>query len=234
MDFFNFPKEWLKNRYLAKEKVYTHIPTLTEKRKKLFVQCVESIRIMYVIDMKNSRIPEYVSEEKSYKEIDVLQVEMRNIEKSDDILKLLHVSIPKSTVIVLQYKSEQCISIADKIIMNNGKVKLDAMYTSMWRNHNDELWQSLDYTTYERATLRDIYQSICKRIRIHNICIQCEMDRYLDHIDWTMDKVSEIEQINEQIRTLQTQRNKDNQLNRIAILQEELTQLFYKRDSLLK
>ena len=101
MDIFNFPKECLVDKYVAKEKVYAHIP-ITESIRKLFVDSVESIRIMYVITTKTSYIPEYISEERSYKEIDIFRVEMKNKEKSNTILKLLHSCIPKTTVFMLQ------------------------------------------------------------------------------------------------------------------------------------
>ena len=105
MEIFNLPNECKIDKNIPKEMIYKNAEA-NEKLKRVFIDNVEKIRFMYLLNFSNSNIQNYINDKERFEEIDFIKIILREKGKENVISKLFHQLIPKSTVIILEFKTE--------------------------------------------------------------------------------------------------------------------------------
>lgn len=227
MSIFSFPKEWEVEKNVPKEIVYK-VSSADGKLKKIFVENVKRIRVIYALSTNNTNIEKFITDEERYDEINVLKVELRDKGKENIILKTMHQLIPKGTVIILVFKDEILISLAKKKIKVSS-VKIEEVYNSEWIQNKDEYLQEFNYKKFNSGNLKFFYESIIEKIKIYKLSKSLKISKNIE--DYNLDK---LEVLNGEIEELKALRKKETQINRIAEIQSKLAFKIKEKESYLK
>ena len=227
MEIFNLPNECKIDKNIPKEMIYKNAEA-NEKLKRVFIDNVEKIRFMYLLNFSNSNIQNYVSDEERFEEIDFIKIILREKGKENIISKLFHQLIPKSTVIILEFKTEILISTSNKKIEKE-RVIVEEVFNSNWIEIENEILEDLEYKKLNSTNLKVFYEDIIEKVRIINLSKKLNSESNIES-----ENLELLEKLNKEIEELKVLRKKETQLNRITEIQTKIVKKIKERDSILK
>ena len=227
MEIFNLPIECKIDKNIPKEVIYKNAEA-NEKLKRIFIDNVEKIRFMYLLNFSNSNIQSYISDNERFEEIDFIKIILKEKGKENIISKLFHQLIPKSTVIILEFKNEILISTSNKKIEKE-RVIVEEVFNSNWIEIENKILEDLEYKKLNSTNLKVFYEDIIEKVRIINLSkkLNCENSIKSENVDL-------LEELNKEIEELKVLRKKETQLNRITEIQTKIVKKIKERDSILK
>ena len=227
MEIFNLPNECKIDKNIPKEMIYKNAEA-NEKLKRVFIDTVEKIRFMYLLNFSNSNIQNYINDRERFEEIDFIKIILREKGKENVISKLFHQLIPKSTVIILEFKTEILISTSNKKIEKE-RVIVEEVFNSNWIEIENEILEDLEYKKLNSTNLKVFYEDIIEKVRIINLSKKLNSESNIER-----ENLELLEKINKEIEELKTLRKKETQLNRITEIQTKIVKKIKERDSILK
>ena len=227
MEIFNLPNECKIDKNIPKEMIYKNAEA-NEKLKRVFIDNVEKIRFMYLLNFSNSNIQNYVSDKERFEEIDFIKIILREKGKENVISKLFHQLIPKSTVIILEFKTEILISISNKK-NEKERVIVEEVFNSNWIEIENKILEDLEYKKLNSTNLKVFYEDIIEKVRIINLSKKLNSESNIESKNLEL-----LEKINKEIEELKVLRKKETQLNRITEIQTKIVKKIKERDSILK
>ena len=227
MEIFNLPIECKIDKNIPKEVIYKNAEA-NEKLKRIFIDNVEKIRFMYLVNFSNSNIQSYINNNERFEEIDFIKITLKEKGKENIISKLFHQLIPKSTVIILEFKNEILISVSDKRI-DKEKLILEEIFNSNWIDIENKILDELDYKKLNSTNLKLFYEDITEKVRVINLSkkLNCENSIESENIDL-------LEKLNTEIEELKVLRKKETQINRVAEIQTKLLKKIEERNKILR
>lgn len=227
MEIFNLPNECKIDKNIPKEMIYKNAEA-NEKLKRVFIDTVEKIRFMYLLNFSNSNIQNYINDKERFEEIDLIKIILREKGKENVISKLFHQLIPKSTVIILEFKTEILISTSNKKIEKE-RVIVEEVFNSNWIDIENKMLKELEYKKLNSTNLKLFYEDIIEKVRIINLSKKLNSESNIER-----ENLELLEKLNKEIEELKTLRKKETQLNRIAEIQTKIVKKIKERDSILK
>ena len=227
MEIFNLPNECKIDKNIPKEMIYKNAEA-NEKLKRVFIDNVEKIRFMYLLNFSNSNIQNYINDRERFEEIDFIKIILREKGKENVISKLFHQLIPKSTVIILEFKTEILISTSNKKIEKE-RVIVEEVFNSNWIEIENEILEDLEYKKLNSTNLKVFYEDIIEKVRIINLSKKLNSESNIES-----ENLELLEKINKEIEELKVLRKKETQLNRVAEIQTKIVKKIKERDSILK
>lgn len=227
MEIFNLPNECKIDKNIPKEMIYKNAEA-NEKLKRVFIDTVEKIRFMYLLNFSNSNIQNYVSDKERFEEIDFIKIILREKGKENVISKLFHQLIPKSTVIILEFKTEILISTSNKKIEKE-RVIVEEVFNSNWIEIENKILEDLEYKKLNSTNLKVFYEDIIEKVRIINLSKKLNSESNIES-----ENLELLEKLNKEIEELKVLRKKETQLNRITEIQTKIVKKIKERDSILK
>ena len=227
MEIFNLPNECKIDKNIPKEMIYKNAEA-NEKLKRVFIDNVEKIRFMYLLNFSNSNIQNYINDRERFEEIDFIKIILREKGQENVISKLFHQLIPKSTVIILEFKTEILISTSNKKIEKE-RVIVEEVFNSNWIEIENEILEDLEYKKLNSTNLKVFYEDIIEKVRIINLSKKLNSESNIES-----ENLELLEKINKEIEELKVLRKKETQLNRITEIQTKIVKKIKERDSILK
>jgi hypothetical protein len=227
MEIFNLPNECKIDKNIPKEMIYKNAEA-NEKLKRVFIDNVEKIRFMYLLNFSNSNIQNYINDREIFEEIDFIKIILREKGKENVISKLFHQLIPKSTVIILEFKTEILISTSNKKIEKE-RVIVEKVFNSNWIEIENKILEDLEYKKLNSTNLKVFYEDIIEKVRIINLSKKLNSESNIES-----ENLELLEKINKEIEELKVLRKKETQLNRITEIQTKIVKKIKERDSILK
>ena len=227
MEIFNLPNECKIDKNIPKEMIYKNAEA-NEKLKRVFIDNVEKIRFMYLLNFSNSNIQNYINDRERFEEIDFIKIILREKGKENVISKLFHQLIPKSTVIILEFKTEILISTSNKKVEKE-RVIVEEVFNSNWIEIENEILEDLEYKKLNSTNLKVFYEDIIEKVRIINLSKKLNSESNIES-----ENLELLEKINKEIEELKVLRKKETQLNRITEIQTKIVKKIKERDSILK
>ena len=227
MEIFNLPNECKIDKNIPKEMIYKNAEA-NEKLKRVFIDTVEKIRFMYLLNFSNSNIQNYINDREKFEEIDFIKIILREKGKENVISKLFHQLIPKSTVIILEFKTEILISTSNKKIEKE-RVIVEEVFNSNWIEIENKILEVLEYKKLNSTNLKLFYEDIIEKVRIINLSKKLNSESNIES-----ENLELLEKINKEIEELKVLRKKETQLNRITEIQTKIVKKIKERDSILK
>lgn len=227
MEIFNLPNECKIDKNIPKEMIYKNAEA-NEKLKRVFIDNVEKIRFMYLLNFSNSNIQNYINDRERFEEIDFIKIILREKGKENVISKLFHQLIPKSTVIILEFKTEILISTSNKKIEKE-RVIVEEVFNSDWIDIENKILEDLEYKKLNSTNLKVFYEDIIEKVRIINLSKKLNSESNIES-----ENLELLEKINKEIEELKVLRKKETQLNRITEIQTKIVKKIKERDSILK
>ena len=227
MEVFNLPNRCKIDKNIPKEIIYKNAEA-DEKLKRFFIDNVEKIRFMYLLNFSNSNIQDYKNDKERFEEIDFIKIILKEKGKENIISKLFHQLIPKSTVIILEFKNEILISVSDKKT-DKEKIILGEVFNSNWIDIENKMLEELDYKKLNSTNLKVFYEDIIEKVRVINLSkkLNCENNIESQNIDL-------LEELNKEIEELKLLRKKETQINRVAEIQTKLLKKIEERNKILR
>ena len=227
MEIFNLPNECKIDKNIPKEMIYKNAEA-NEKLKRVFIDNVEKIRFMYLLNFSNSNIQNYINDRERFEEIDFIKIILREKGKENVISKLFHQLIPKSTVIILEFKTEILISTSNKKVEKE-RVIVEEVFNSDWIDIENKILEDLEYKKLNSTNLKIFYEDIIEKVRIINLSKKLNSENNIES-----ENLELLEKINKEIEELKVLRKKETQLNRITEIQTKIVKKIKERDSILK
>lgn len=227
MEIFNLPNECKIDKNIPKEMIYKNAEA-NEKLKRVFIDNVEKIRFMYLLNFSNSNIQNYINDKERFEEIDFIKIILREKGKENVISKLFHQLIPKSTVIILEFKTEILISISNKKVEKE-RVIVEEIFNSDWIDIENKILEDLEYKKLNSTNLKVFYEDIIEKVRIINLSKKLNSESNIES-----ENLELLEKLNKEIEELKVLRKKETQLNRITEIQTKIVKKIKERDSILK
>ena len=227
MEIFNLPKECKIDKNISKEVIYKNAEA-DEKLKRVFIDNVEKIRFMYLLNFSNSNIQEYINDRERFEEIDFIKIILKEKGKENIISKLFHQLIPKSTVIILEFKNEILISVSDKRV-DKEKIILVEVFNSNWIDIENKILDELDYKKLNSTNLKLFYENIIEKVRIINLSKELNYKNSVKS-----ENIDLLEELNKEIEELKLLRKKETQINRVAEIQTKLLKKIEERNKILR
>ena len=227
MEIFNLPKECEIDKNIPKEIIYKNAEA-NEKLKRVFINNVEKIRFMYLLNFSNSNIQNYINDRERFEEIDFIKIILKEKGKENIISKLFHQLIPKSTVIILEFKNEILISVSDKRT-DKEKIILGEVFNSNWIDIENKILDELDYKKLNSINLKLFYENIIEKVRIINLSRELNYKNSIKS-----GNIDLLEELNKEIEELKLLRKKETQINRIAEIQTKLLKKIEERNKILR
>ncbi|WP_338995644.1 DUF4391 domain-containing protein [Fusobacterium animalis] len=227
MEVFNLPIECKIDKNIPKEVIYKNAEA-NDKLKRIFIDNVEKIRFIYLVNFSNSNIQNYINDKERFEEIDFIKIILKEKGKENIISKLFHQLIPKSTVILLEFKNEILISTSDKRT-NKEKIILEEVFNSTWIDVENKMLKELEYKKLNSTNLKLFYEDITEKVRVINLSkkLNCENSIESENIDL-------LEELNKEIEELKVLRKKETQINRVAEIQTKLLKKIEERNKILR
>ena len=227
MEIFNLPNECKIDKNIPKEMIYKNAEA-NEKLKRVFIDNVEKIRFMYLLNFSNSNIQNYINDRERFEEIDFIKIILREKGKENVISKLFHQLIPKSTVIILEFKTEILISTSNKKVEKE-RVIVEEVFNSNWIEIENEILEDLEYKKLNSTNLKVFYEDIIEKVRIINLSKKLNSESNIES-----ENLELLEKINKEIEELKVLRKKETQLNRVAEIQTKLLKKIEERNKILR
>ena len=227
MEIFNLPIECKIDKNIPKEVIYKNAEA-NEKLKRVFIDNVEKIRFMYLVNFSNSNIQNYINDKERFEEIDFIKIILKEKGKENIISKLFHQLIPKSTVIILELKNKILISTSDKRT-DKEKIILGEVFNSTWIDVENKMLKELEYKKLNSTNLKLFYEDITEKVRVINLSkkLNCENSIKSENVDL-------LEELNKEIEELKALRKKETQINRVAEIQTKLLKKIEERNKILR
>ena len=227
MEIFNLPKECKIDKNIPKEIIYKNAEA-DEKLKRVFIDNVEKIRFMYLLNFSNSNIQDYKNDKERFEEIDFIKIILKEKGKENIISKLFHQLIPKSTVIILEFKNEILISVSDKRT-DKEKIILGEVFNSNWIDIENKILDELDYKKLNSINLKLFHENIIEKVRIINLSRELNYKNSIKS-----GNIDLLEELNKEIEELKLLRKKETQINRVAEIQTKLLKKIEERNKILR
>ena len=227
MEIFNLPIECKIDKNIPKEVIYKNAEA-NDKLKRIFIDNVEKIKFMYLLNFSNSNIQNYINDKERFEEIDFIKIILKEKGKENIISKLFHQLIPKSTVIILELKNKILISTSDKRT-DKEKIILVEVFNSNWIDVENKMLKELEYKKLNSTNLKLFYDDITEKVRVINLSkkLNCENSIESENIDL-------LEKLNKEIEELKVIRKKETQINRVAEIQTKLLKKIEERNKILR
>ena len=227
MEIFNLPKECKIDKNIPKEIIYKNAEA-DEKLKRVFIDNVEKIRFMYLLNFSNSNIQDYKNDKERFEEIDFIKIILKERGKENIISKLFHQLIPKSTVIILEFKNEILISTSNKRT-DKEKIILEEVFNSTWIDVENKMLKELEYKKLNSTNLKLFYENIIEKVRIINLSRELNYKNSIKS-----ENIDLLEELNKEIEELKLLRKKETQINRVAEIQTKLLKKIEERNKILR
>jgi len=227
MEIFNLPIECKIDKNIPKEVIYKNAEA-NEKLKRIFIDNVEKIRFMYLLNFSNSNIQDYINDKERFEEIDFIKIILKERGKENIISKLFHQLIPKSTVIILEFKNEILISTSNKRT-DKEKIILEEVFNSNWVDIENKMLKDLEYKKLNSTNLKLFYENIIEKVRIINLSRELNYKNSIKS-----ENIDLLEELNKEIEELKLLRKKETQINRVAEIQTKLLKKIEERNKILR
>lgn len=204
----SFPKTTEFNKRIPKQKFYEHF-TISNQLERQFIKEIETIY------WKNKLSPETLNVSKGtyVTEIQVIEVFLKTLEISENLIKVIDREIPYHLVFILRYQDQAQIWIAYK---ENNKVKDDKFKVETYYKTD---WQQYDSISLriEGLNLDKIYENFL--LQVAGPQLQIKDNSTLKE---AVVQTKETEKLEAYIDTLKTKIKKEKQFNQQIKLQAEL------------
>src|SRR5699024_3179741 len=99
------PKECVYKQFIPKKQFYTH-GKLKPSEKAIFTQEIERITLYAQLTRQNTNIPIFKDETRTYEEISIFLVELRELREMERIARLIMESIPYPIILIVKFEDQ--------------------------------------------------------------------------------------------------------------------------------
>lgn len=172
MDIYNklnIPDECRINRTVFKKMFYDNA-ALSKGDKNLFVDSIDKITWIYCLNQDNMNIPAYVTEEREYLEIEIIEVTLSENKGIKRIAEIIMRAIPYPMLLIFSFEDKYQLWAAHQrfSLADNSKVTLEEPIFTEWQEENSILWDRLNISKLRYTNFYDMYSDLIDAIAVFN------------------------------------------------------------------
>lgn len=159
-----------KNAFLA-------VADLLSSDKKLVQNSIKKMTTKYSLKPSTINLPPYISADRDYYEIDIMEVVLKEPSKYKRIAEILMRTIPYPLLLIFIFEDKVLFATGDmrKNLSDGSKVTVDDFVYTDWIDvesddkYNKELFASLDISSLNATNYYTMYQDITAKLNLYNI-----------------------------------------------------------------
>lgn len=173
MDIYNklnIPDECRINRTVFKKMFYDNI-AISKGDKDLFINSIDKITWIYCLNQDNMNIPAYVTEEREYLEIEIIEVTLSENKGIKRIAEIIMRAIPYPMLLIFSFEDKYQLWAAHQrfSLADNSKVTLEEPIFTEWQEENSILWDRLNISKLRYTNFYDMYSDLIDAIAVFNV-----------------------------------------------------------------
>ena len=231
--FLNISDKSFVGQEIPKELFIQH-GRLPQAEKKLFNDNIEKLRLVYCLKKKTTNIPSLINEERSYLEIQIIEVTLLRKDKLRKISETIFRAIDYPTLLILKKDDDMQLCAAHRKLDPHDIASSfieDLVFTD-WLNIKSDKLSFLDTKKMNRENFFTLYSSFVDAIHTLNISsvipncenITCPEAREL---------YLRVNKLDEDIKSLKIMLSRESQFNRKMELNIQIKNLERKKDELI-
>ena len=172
MDIYNklnIPDECRINRTVFKKMFYDNA-VISKGDKDLFIDSIDKITWIYCLNQDNMNIPAYVTEEREYLEIEIIEVTLSENKGIKRIAEIIMRAIPYPMLLIFSFEDKYQLWAAHQrfSLADNSKVTLEEPIFTEWQEENSILWDRLNISKLRYTNFYDMYSDLIDAIAVFN------------------------------------------------------------------
>ena len=173
MDIYNklnIPDECRINRTVFKKMFYDNI-AISKGDKDLFIDSIDKITWIYCLNQDNMNIPAYITEEREYLEIEIIEVTLSENKGIKRIAEIIMRAIPYPMLLIFSFEGKYQLWAAHQrfSLADNSKVTLEEPIFTEWQEENSILWDRLNISKLRYTNFYDMYSDLIDAIAVFNV-----------------------------------------------------------------
>lgn len=173
MDIYNklnIPDECRINRTVFKKMFYDNA-AISKGDKDLFIDSIDKITWIYCLNQDNMNIPAYVTEEREYLEIEIIEVTLSENKGIKRIAEIIMRAIPYPMLLIFSFEGKYQLWAAHQrfSLADNSKVTLEEPVFTEWQEENSILWDRLNISKLRYTNFYDMYSDLIDAIAVFNV-----------------------------------------------------------------
>ena len=173
MDIYNklnIPDECRINRTVFKKMFYDNI-AISKGDKDLLIDSIDKITWIYCLNQDNMNIPAYVTEEREYLEIEIIEVTLSENKGIKRIAEIIMRAIPYPMLLIFSFEGKYQLWAAHQrfSLADNSKVTLEEPIFTEWQEENSILWDRLNISKLRYTNFYDMYSDLIDAIAVFNV-----------------------------------------------------------------
>ncbi|MEA1885560.1 MAG: DUF4391 domain-containing protein [Thermotogota bacterium] len=245
IEALNIPeKAYIGDRFT--KKMFLEHPDTTSADKKVIQEIIDTIELVYVIKEQQMNIPAYCDENRSYKEIVVLETVLKTIKNVKRVSQLLHRLIPNPVILFLTCDKATTLTLAQKrkSMSDYSKITVEEWLETDWF-HCEELSQRqrafVEYMTVTHYSYANLYSFYCDlwddmlRYNLSQYTGRYTKDQF-KRLDCSelKETITTLEAIDVSLEELRKEISKAANFNRKMAINVEMKKLKKKRNKLIE
>lgn len=221
LSFLQLPKESILRQFIPKQQFYEHGNFNTRERD-LFVRGIERITLYAQLKTDNTNIPAYKDGTRSYEEVAILMVELKENKNLDKLAEMIMSLIPYPMILVFEDKKMFSFYGAHQRdnLQDSAKVILERVYQTSFISKEEESIKEFSYIGWAKQTFYTFYEDYIQSIISYNLKI-----RNIKEAEDNNRLLEEITRIEEEITGLRNQFKREKQFNRKMDINMEIKKL---------
>lgn len=172
MDIYNklnIPDECRINRTVFKKMFYDNA-AISKGDKDLFIDSIDKITWIYCLNQDNMNIPAYVTEEREYLEIEIIEVTLSENKGIKRIAEIIMRAIPYPMLLIFSFEDKYQLWAAHQrfSLADNSKITLEEPVFTEWQEENSILWDRLNISKLRYTNFYDMYSDLIDAIAVFN------------------------------------------------------------------
>lgn len=173
MDIYNklnIPDECRINRTVFKKMFYDNA-AISKGDKDLFIDSIDKITWIYCLNQDNMNIPAYVTEEREYLEMEIIEVTLSENKGIKRIAEIIMRAIPYPMLLIFSFEGKYQLWAAHQrfSLADNSKVTLEEPVFTEWQEKNSILWDRLNISKLRYTNFYDMYSDLIDAIAVFNV-----------------------------------------------------------------
>lgn len=207
---------------------------LSAADRKLFDN-VERILWQYALKPENTNLPAYADEEKSYGEIEVIEVALKGPGPASRLAEIILRAIPYAMLLFIRDGTRLCLYMGKlrKSRAEKDAVTVAEIISLPWMEEDDSRWEALAYTRQRAGHLYDLYRSWYDQVSRARLAAEGIQAEQLTGEEARALK-KELDRINLAMGQLRIRMKKASRFSEKAALNEELYALKQRKKALLR
>lgn len=224
----NLPEECVYKQFIPKKQFYTH-GNLKSSEKTIFTQEIERITLYAQLTRQNTNIPTYQDETRTYEEISIFLVELRELQEMEKIATVIMESIPYPIILIGKFKDQYNFFGAHQRdnLVDEQKIILEKVYQTGFLDNNSIFIEQINYRELRKNDFFTFYNDYIQAIIEFNLA-----SRNIKQTENKEATLQEIERLEDEITTLKGKLKRENHFNKkmelnmkIKSLERELKQM---------